>query len=190
MLDLSGVAWDAIVLAGGRASRLGGADKMSVEIDGRTLMQRTLDAVSGADRVILVGDVDVPGVTVVQEEPRYAGPVAAVGTGLAEATADWVLVVAGDHPFLADAVEPLLAARSGDGGIAVGPDGRRQNLMVMAATSALRSSLESQDDLVDLPFRTILEPLALTEIAVPERATVDVDTWHDLKKAEGVARDE
>lgn len=163
---------------------------MAVEIDGRTLLQRTLDAVSGADRVVLVGDVDAPGAVVVREEPRSAGPAVAVAAGLAEVTADWVLVVAGDHPFLADAVEPLLAARSSDGGIAVGPDGRRQNLMVVAAASALRSSLESQADLVDLPFRRILEPLDLAEIAVPERATADVDTWHDRDKAEGVARDE
>lgn len=183
-------SWDAIVLAGGRASRLGGVDKLAVEIGGRTLLQRTLDAVSDAGRVVLVGDVDAPGAVVVREEPRFAGPAVAVAAGLAEVGADWVLVVAGDHPFLADAIEPLLAARSGDGGIAVGPDGRRQNLMVMAAASALRSSLESQADLVDLPFRRILEPLELAEIAVPERATVDVDTWHDREMAEGVARDE
>jgi CTP:molybdopterin cytidylyltransferase MocA len=62
--------------------------------------------------------------------------------------------------------------------------------MVMARAAALRSSLESQVDLVNLPFRTILEPLELAEIAVPQRATVDVDTWHDRIKAEGVARDE
>ena len=183
-------SWDAIVLAGGRASRLGGVDKVAVEIGGRTLLQRTLDAVSDADRVVLVGDVDAPDAVVVREEPRFAGPAVAVAAGLAEVRADWVLVVACDHPFLADAVEPLLAARSGDGGIAVGPDGRRQNLLVVAAASALRSSLESQADLVDLPFRRILEPLDLAEIAVPERATVDVDTWHDRDKAEGVARDE
>ena len=183
-------SWDAIVLTGGRATRLGGVDKMSVEIGGRTLLQRTLDAVSGAARVVLVGEVDAPGVTVVHEEPRFAGPAAAVAAGLAEVTAEWVLVVAGDHPFLADAVAPLVDARSGDGGIAVGPDGRRQNLMVMVDAGALRSSLESQDDLADLPFRTVLEPLDLAEVAVPERATADVDTWHDRDKAEGVARDE
>jgi molybdopterin-guanine dinucleotide biosynthesis protein A len=126
----------------------------------------------------------------VREEPRFAGPAAAVAAGLAEVRADWVLVVAGDHPFLADAIEPLLAARSGHGGIAVGPDGRRQNLMVLVDAAALRSSLESQDDLVNLPFRTVLERLEHAEIDVSERATVDVDTWHDRTKAEGVARDE
>ncbi|MFZ2514092.1 MAG: NTP transferase domain-containing protein, partial [Candidatus Lutibacillus vidarii] len=39
---------DAIVLAGGRGSRLGGVDKGAVPVAGRALLDRVLDAVSGA----------------------------------------------------------------------------------------------------------------------------------------------
>ena len=45
----------AIILAGGRASRLGGADKASVEVDGRALLDHVLDAVEGCSPVIVVG---------------------------------------------------------------------------------------------------------------------------------------
>jgi CTP:molybdopterin cytidylyltransferase MocA len=62
--------------------------------------------------------------------------------------------------------------------------------MIMARTATLSSALQSQGDLMNLPFRTVLERLDLAEISVPERATVDVDTWHDRDEAEGVARDE
>ena len=45
----------AIILAGGRASRLGGADKASVEVDGRALLDHVLDAVEGCSPLIVVG---------------------------------------------------------------------------------------------------------------------------------------
>ncbi|MBZ6372429.1 MAG: DUF6457 domain-containing protein [Microbacterium hominis] len=45
----------AILLAGGRATRLGGIDKPLLEIDGRSLLQRALDAVAGCDPVVVAG---------------------------------------------------------------------------------------------------------------------------------------
>ena len=177
--------WDAIVLAGGRATRLGGVDKAKLMVDGRTLLDRTLDAVSGASTVVVVGEVEAPGAVVVQESPRYGGPAAAIGAGLAEVTAPWVLIAACDHPFVAEAVGPLLAARSGDGAVAVDADGRRQHLLCVVSSHALRDAVAAQAKLTDLAAHRLLEPLELTEIPLPPRATHDVDSWHDREVAEG-----
>ena len=46
----------AVVLAGGQAARLGGADKASIEVDGRTLLAHALDAVIDAAEVVVVGE--------------------------------------------------------------------------------------------------------------------------------------
>ena len=176
--------WDAIVLAGGRGSRLGGADKAMLELDGETLLARALRAVSGATRVVVVGDVTAPGHVVVQEEPRFSGPAAAIGAGLAEVSAPYVLLTACDQPFLADALDLLLrGARHGDGVVAIDGDGRRQNLMCVIHTEALRGSAASQDTLTNLSVRALLAPLDLTEVVVPARAALDIDTWHDQEKA-------
>ncbi|XVV06848.1 molybdenum cofactor guanylyltransferase [Actinosynnema sp. CA-248983] len=62
--------WDAVVLAGGRGSRLGGVDKAAVEVGGRTLLDHALDAVRGARRTVVVGpEKPVPGVVWTREEP-------------------------------------------------------------------------------------------------------------------------
>jgi molybdopterin-guanine dinucleotide biosynthesis protein A len=194
---MSEAAWDAIVLAGGRATRLGGASKADVVVDGHSLLDRTLDAVAGAGRVVVVGDVDAPGAIVVQEQPRFAGPAAAVGAGLAEVTSDWVLIAACDHPFVAEAVQPLLSARAengtadgtangpADGAVAVDGDGRRQHLLCVVSTPALHAAVAAQPTLTDLAVHRLLAPLDLVEIALPPRATEDVDTWHDREVAEG-----
>jgi len=186
---MTDLAWDAIVLAGGRATRLGGAAKADLVVDGRTLLDRTLDAVSGAATVVVVGDVEAPDAIVVQESPRYAGPAAAIGAGLAEVTSPWVLVAACDYPFVAEAVGPMLDARpedgTADGMVAVDAGGRRQHLLSLLSTSALQAAVAAQETLTDLAVHRLLEPLDLDEIALPARATQDVDTWHDQEVAEG-----
>ncbi|MEU9382801.1 NTP transferase domain-containing protein, partial [Streptomyces sp. NPDC048279] len=48
MTDTEPPAYDAIVLAGGAARRLGGADKPSVRVGGRPLLDRVLTACAGA----------------------------------------------------------------------------------------------------------------------------------------------
>jgi molybdopterin-guanine dinucleotide biosynthesis protein A len=177
--------WDAIVLAGGRATRLGGTAKADVVIDGHSLLDRTLEAVSGATRIVVVGDVEAPGTVVVQEVPRFAGPAAAIGAGLAEVASPWVLIAACDYPFIAEAVGPMLEARTGDGVVAVDAGGRRQHLLSVVSTAALRAAVSAQATLTDLAVHRLLAPLDLTEIALSPRATLDVDTWHDQEVAEG-----
>src|SRR4051794_24238588 len=44
----------AVVLAGGRASRLDGADKASIEYQGRTLLEHALEALADAAEVVVV----------------------------------------------------------------------------------------------------------------------------------------
>jgi molybdopterin-guanine dinucleotide biosynthesis protein A len=176
--------FDAIVLAGGTARRLGGTPKHAVVVDGQTLLARTLDAVAGAASVVVVGDADlrplVGNAELVREDPPLAGPAAGIGAALPLVTAERVIVLACDHPDVADAVEPLLAVREADGAIAVDDDGRRQNLTFVARTDALRDAVAKQSSLVDLAVHRLLEPLELAETSVPVRALRDVDTWEDL----------
>ncbi|MFL6090298.1 MAG: molybdenum cofactor guanylyltransferase [Aeromicrobium sp.] len=179
--------FDAIVLAGGTAERLGGVAKHAIEVGGRTLLERTLAAAAEAAHVIVVGDDSlkplVGRATVVREDPPLAGPAAGIGAGLADVTADRVLVLACDYPDAAEAVAPLLTTDfAGDGAIAVDGDGRRQNLLFVARTDALRAAVARQETLTNLAVHRLLEPLDLTEISVPAHALHDVDTWEDLNR--------
>jgi hypothetical protein len=78
---------DGIILAGGRAERLGGASKPDLVIGGRSLLSTAIEAAraAGCERIIVVGppELDAPGCTVVRESPPFGGPVAAVAAGLA-----------------------------------------------------------------------------------------------------------
>lgn len=176
-----------IVLAGGRGSRLGGVDKATLVLDGESMLERALRAVAGL-RVVVVGDVVAPGAIVVQEKPRFAGPAAAIGAGLSEITEPYVLVVPCDQAHPSEVVANLLAADIGDfaqGVVAVDPEGRRQHLLCLVRTEALRGVVADRATLVNVSVRTLFEPLVLVEIPIGARAALDIDTWHDRDTAEG-----
>jgi molybdenum cofactor guanylyltransferase len=118
--------FDAIILAGGRGSRLGGADKPGLMVGGTTLAEAVTAAAAGAGagRVVLVGPARpelaglagrLPaGLSVVREDPPGSGPVPALRAGLAVTAAPWVALLAADLPFVRAAdVRDLLAIASG-----------------------------------------------------------------------------
>ncbi len=180
-------AWDAIVVAGGRASRLGGIEKADLRYQGRTLVQCALDAVQFADRVSVVGYDGSISATVgmrrTRERPRWAGPAAAVVAGLSSLRDDareFTAVVAGDLPRAAPGVAVLIDAvhfsTVVDGVIAVDSSDRRQFLLAIYRTSALVAAAEAHPDSTGLSMRALVGDLDLTEIRVRDELCADVDT--------------
>ena len=178
------MSWGAVVLAGGRGSRLGGVDKASVEVDGRTLLARSLDAVVDAVEVVVVGE-PVPTerpVTFTRESPRYGGPVAALLTGFDALLRETplVAVVAVDMPHLsALSLRRLCGAADRDGAVLVDPDGRRQLALVLSrpALTRARPPYEEQHAMA---LHRLLERLDLVEVPAEGAEHRDVDTWADL----------
>lgn len=182
-LGLSGFA--AVILAGGQASRLGGADKATIELGGRTLLERALDAVVDAGEVVVVGQ-QVPTerpVTFVLEDPRFGGPAAGLLTGR-----DFLLrrfptlaVLAVDMPHLTSSTfRRLHEAAVGHEGAVLTRDGRRQLAFVVETErlDAVRPDREAQHGLA---IRALLEPLDLVDVASVGPEARDVDTWSDLR---------
>lgn len=183
-LGLSGFA--AIVLAGGQASRLGGVDKASIELGGRSLLERALDAVVDAGEVVVVGD-PVPTerpVTFVREDPRYGGPAAGLLTGRDHLLRRFptLAVLAVDMPHLTSATFRRLheAAVGHEGAVLTGPDDRAQLAFVVETDrlDAVRPDREAQHGLA---IRTLLEPLDIVRVASVGSEARDVDTWSDLR---------
>ena len=191
--------FDAVVLAGGRSSRLGGVPKQALTYDGATLLQRSLAAAAGARSAVVVGPDPGPlpgGVITCREEPPFAGPASAIAAGLAalRGTAGprppFTLLLACDMPNVGAAVQTLrLALRPGDGAMAVSPDGHRQPLVGFYSTAALQRSVQdlvSRGALMNGSVSALLARLDVQLVTVPAGSTDDVDTWDDAA-ALGVA---
>ncbi|WP_433273080.1 molybdenum cofactor guanylyltransferase [Actinosynnema sp. CS-041913] len=167
-----------MILAGGRGSRLGGVDKASVEVGGRTLLAHALAAVHAAGRVVVVGPArDVAGVVWTREEPPGGGPVAGVAAGLAHVRASVVVVLAVDQPGVTSStVERLLDV--GRPAVLVDDEGRRQWLAGVWRTGELRAALPA--DPRNASMRFVLGPLRPVEVAALPGEARDVDTPDDL----------
>lgn len=185
--------YTAVILAGGKAARLGGQAKPQLVVGGRPILAAVLDAVADAQNRIVVGPPQPapPDVLVVREQPAGGGPVAALRAGLAEVSTDVVVVVAGDLPFLSpSAVHGLLERLTGDGVMAVDDTGRDQYLLGAWRTAALRGAVAATRG--PAPLRRMLAPVAVRrwrpEVRPGEPPPwLDCDTPADLARARAIA---
>src|SRR5881628_3853823 len=103
--------WDAVVMAGGSSRRMG-EDKLALDVGGRSMLDRVVDAVADAGHVIVVGpqrDTD-RNVLWCCEDPPGTGPASALRTALTHISAEHVVVLAGDQPLIrAETVDRLLS---------------------------------------------------------------------------------
>jgi len=179
----------AVVLAGGKAARLGGRAKPQLEVGGQTMLAAVLSAVAGAHRRIVVGPPQpVPDdVVLVRENPPGGGPVTALRTGLAEVDTEVVAVLAGDLPFLtAGLIEALRDALRGDVVLVVDDGGRDQLLLALWRTVSLRRALQAAPG--PAPVRRLLTGMDVERIrptVEPGRPApwLDCDTPTDLARA-------
>lgn len=186
----------AVILAGGASRRLG-RDKARVEIGGRPLLARVLDAAApSADELLVVtSDREAHGRALrdegwrIEDDGRLRllsdrrpgrGPLAGLEAGLAEARHDLCLALACDLPFLPPEVPARLLdalARWREGAGASGPPravvpvagGRRQSLCVAVERRGVAAAVDCLD--ADEPsVAAWLDRLEVREITLRELA--------------------
>ncbi|MEU6666980.1 NTP transferase domain-containing protein [Streptomyces sp. NPDC046727] len=190
--------YDAVVLAGGAARRLGGADKPAVRVGGRALLDRVLAACADARTTVVVAAPRPTARPVrwAREEPPGGGPVAALEAGLRLTTAGHTVVLSADLPFLGrptlQRLLTTLQATGADGALLTDADGRDQPLVAAYRTAALRRELTAlaaaHDGLTGLPLRRLTGALRLTRVPDP-LASFDCDTWDDIADARARIRE-
>jgi molybdenum cofactor guanylyltransferase len=180
--------FDTVILAGGRAARMGGADKPALPVgDTPMLVLVAQAAAAGGTRQLIVVGPPRPGAVQagletlaaalpgglmrVREEPPGRGPIAGLRCGLTEVTAPWLALLAADLPFLTGAhLAALLAAGRADGsrGAVLTDDaGHPQWLAGCWQASSLRLGLAGYDGSSLHGLLAPLEPALLPPALLP-----------------------
>jgi molybdenum cofactor guanylyltransferase len=192
--------FDTVILAGGRAARMAGADKPALEVGGRPMVVSVASAAvdAGTARLIVVGPrrggpVDrllesaaesIPGGLVwLRESPPGAGPLAALRCGIGPVSSPWLVLLAADLPFLSGAWIRELLARSAaagrPGAVLADDDGRPQWLAGCWDTGLLRTGLSHYDGRSLSGLLAPLDPVLVAAGAGRAGAATPVPPWLD-----------
>jgi molybdenum cofactor guanylyltransferase len=186
--------FDAVVLAGGRSTRLGGTDKPGLIVGGQTLLAAVVSAVTsaGADQIVVVGPQrpGAPGrVRYAREDPPGCGPVAALACGLGQVSAPLVVLLAADLPFLRPAhvsrLLTALAAQEAPGVVLLDAGARPQWLVSGWLAARLRGALDRYPGSSLGGLLGPLDPVLLPDesAAGEPPGWLDCDTAADLRQA-------
>ena len=142
--DITGV-----ILAGGRASRMGGEDKGLVNFSGRPLIEHVLERLSPqVDAIIINANRNLEryrtyATVVADSMDGYAGPLAGMLAAMNTADSGYILTVPCDSPFLPTDLAPRLLHHLPPErpAIAVAHDGVRMQPVFALIDCRLRQSL-------------------------------------------------
>ncbi|MBV1696886.1 MAG: molybdenum cofactor guanylyltransferase MobA [Hyphomicrobiales bacterium] len=186
-----------LVLAGGRARRMGGAEKGRIDIGGATILDRALARLRPqCDRLIInardparFAETGVP--VVADSLPDYAGPLAGILAGLdwaAEHAAEiaWVVSTPSDCPFLPhDLVARLHQARAEvDARLACARSAQRWHPVVALWPVNLREDLRRA--LAD-GVSKVMEWTARYTVGIADWPAVPVDPFFNVNTPEQAA---
>lgn len=174
----------AIVLTGGKSSRLGGRDKAALIVDGTPLLEHALSATARATQTVVVGDAieTSRAVTWAREDPVGGGPAAGLYAGLDVLTEspDLVSVIAVDMPRVTAETFARLTQSLGpeDGAVLVDADGQIQPLCAVYRVAALQRVRPEVTQ--NRSMKSLLDSMTIKQVdALPDEAR-DIDTQEDL----------
>lgn len=188
--DLTGV-----ILAGGRAQRLGGLNKGLLDLAGLPLVAWAIRALAPQVGPLLISAnrelerYRSLGHPVAQDlRPGFPGPLAGIATALAAATTPWVLCVPCDAPLVPADLAARLAAALGTTGadLAIAHDGRRLQPLHALIPVTLAGHLNAYLDAGKHAVRGWYGDLRIAQADFSEQAPsfVNLNTPEDLRRLE------
>ncbi len=180
----------AVILAGGRGRRMGGADKGLIDYQGRPLIEWVLAALTPqVNEIVISANRNIEryaayGRRVLPDTlPDFPGPLAGVLAALQAVTADWLLVVPCDTPHLpADLALRLLGAAQLEGvPLAVAEDAARVHPSCFLVRTDQRDNLAAFLARGERAVRHWQAELSGTRVRFDAAAFVNVNQPDDLR---------
>jgi FdhD protein len=195
MMKITGV-----IQAGGRSTRMGGEPKALLELGGKRIVERVVEALGAVlDDLLVVTNTperyEFLRLPMVADRYPDGGSLGGIFTGLEAAGGDAAFTVACDMPFLSPAVVRLVLARAGDADVVIPRvDGQYETMHALYAKACL-APMEARLRAGQLrivgffPDVRVLEidAAAVARHRAPEVAFMNVNTPDELARARALA---
>lgn len=185
----------AVILAGGRATRMGGVDKGLVEVNGRPMVEHVIAALrqQAADLFINANRnleaYRAFGYPVLMDMVEgYCGPLAGMASAMRVARTPWLLTAPCDSPFIPTdlGVRLFEAAAKGDAQIAVADSGGRLEpvfaLIDCTLLGSLLDYLDSGERKIDLWYAR--HPMVRVDFSDRPETFLNLNTPEDVAGVE------
>lgn len=181
--------WSAVILAGGKGSRIGGQDKAAMTLGGVSALDWILAELPPEIEVVVVGPERHTSrtVTFCLEEPRFGGPVAALAVALTHVSNPAIAILGADMPRASHLASRLVHEfQAGDGRalVPVDANGQRQPLSMVLSTQQARGAIAMLKEVNGRAMRELIAFLDCVErvLDAEEDSWVqDFDTKADLR---------
>jgi molybdopterin-guanine dinucleotide biosynthesis protein A len=189
-----------VIQAGGRSTRMGGQPKALLELGGRRIIERVLDAIAPVvDDVLIVTNTPelygFLGLPMVADVYPDHGSLGGVFTGLVAAPGQAAFTVACDMPFLHREVARLVVGRAGEGDVIVPRMGEQLQTMHAVYGKACLPHIEARLKAGRLRIVGFFDSVRVVEIdeatvarhRAPEVVFMNVNTPVELEQARTLA---
>ena len=189
-----------VIQAGGKSTRMGGEPKALLELGGRRIIERVLDAVAPVvDDVLIVTNTPALyaflGVPMVPDVYPDHGSLGGIFSGLAAASGEAAFTVACDMPFLHPPVARLVIGRAGQADVVIPRVGEQLETMhalyAKACLPHIETKLKAQQfkivgffggvSVVEIPERDV------ARLRAPDVVFMNVNTPEELERARALA---
>ncbi len=179
----------AVVLCGGRATRLGSLDKPLLKLAGRPLLAHVIERLEPqVDAIVLscaqsLGIYARFGYPVVTDRHTNEGPLGGIVSALPGTATPWILTTPADTPFLpANFASSLVPACRRRGSAVVRAGGHRQNLAMLLDRRQARSLAAFYESGGRAAHRWLVEN-DVEEVELAAAGFFNVNTSDDLAQA-------
>jgi len=189
-----------VIQAGGKSTRMGGQPKALLELGGRRIIERVLDAVAPVvDDVLIVTNTPALyaflGVPMVPDVYPDHGSLGGIFSGLTAAAGEVVFNVACDMPFLHSPVVRLIVARAGEADVVIPRVGEQLETMHALYAKACLPHIETRLKAGRFKIVGLFEDVRIVEIPeeevarhrAPDVVFMNVNTPEELARARALA---
>lgn len=189
-----------VIQAGGKSTRMGGEPKALLELGGRRIIERVLDAIAPVvDDVLIV--TNTPALYAFLALPMVAdvyadhGSLGGIFSGLSAAAGDAAFTVACDMPFLHPGVARLVVERAGQADVVIPRVGEQLETLHALYAKACLPAIEARLKAGRLKIVGFFEDVRVLEVAeaeiarhrAPDVVFMNVNTPDELARARALA---
>lgn len=164
----------AVILAGGRATRLGGIDKRSIVVEGEPIFVRQTRVLAPLVTEILVSAPhDAEGYRTVRDVAGAVGPLAGIAAALGAVRTPWLFVAAGDMPNISAPLVSLMIEHASGDAVGVRIGGRSEPLVCLLRVTPARTAIGELLAAARFKASGLLDALAVTWLSEAAVRAID-----------------